>query len=253
MTVRKLRFLAFGGIALGGCNDAPAPPPAAESAVTQTAPALPVPAPPATGKGPAVDIQTVPQPAPVEPAAKLPDDLGGKAVQKVLGPAPAMTGDSLASKAPRPRSTEFDRAEWPSPVLAVRLPATPNPKVKPAKPSLPPERAPTDLGQAATQNLSAVKFADRPLARAETPANSAAADLPPMARQQTERVSLEDPTAELSASKVIDTLFPVPVGTLPFLKLSIPDPFEYAEQLKGKLPRSAEFGTAPAVVPPEKK
>ena len=68
-----------------------------------------------------------------------------------------------------------------------------------------------------------------------------------------ERAPVDDPTAVISAARLIATIFPFPVGTLPFLKQSIPDPFEFAEQLKGRLPRATEFGSVPSVVVPEKK
>ena len=245
--MRKLSFAAVGAAGLIGCSDTPTPPPIAEATAAKVEPALPT---PATN---AVAVALQPQPAPVEPVAKLPDDLGGKAVQKSLMPTLKMPGDLPGPKAPRPRTGEFDRGELPEPKFNIQMPGNPIPKGKPAKPSAPPERVPTDLGQAAAENLSAVKFAEKPLVRAESPANAGAADVPMLSRQVVERAPVDDPTAELSAAKVIQTIFPFPVGTLPFLKMTIPDPFEFAEQLKGKLPRETEFGTAPMAVPPEKK
>lgn len=247
MTVRKLSLAAFGAAGLVGCTDTPTPPPSAEATAATVEPALPT---PATNP---IPVAQQPQPAPVEPVAKLPDDLGGKAVQKSSMPTLKMPADLPGPKAPRPRIGEFDRGELPEPKFTIQMPGHPIPKGKPAKPSAPPERAPTDLGQAAAENLSGVKFAEKPLVRAESPANAGAADVPTLSRQVVERAPVDDPTAEISASKVIQTIFPFPVGTLPFSKQSIPDPFEFAEQLKGKLPRDTEFGTAPSVVPPEKK
>jgi len=247
VTIRKLNLAALGAAGLIGCSDTPTPPPIAEATAAKVEPALPT---PATNP---VTIAQQPQPAPVEPVAKLPDDLGGKAVQKSLMPTLKMPGDLPGPKAPRPRTGEFDRGELPEPKFTIRMPGNPIPKGKPAKPSAPPERAPADLGQAAAENLSGVKFAEKPLVRAESPANAGAADVPMLARQLVERAPTDDPTAEISAAKVIATVFPFPVVTLPFLKMTIPDPFEFAEQLKGKLPRETEFGTVPSVVPPEKK
>ena len=248
--MRILPLFAFGGFAIFGCNDAPQATPVSEpTMVAHVEPALPTPAKPTTETKPAPQ----PAPAPIEPSVKLPDDLGGKAVQKSLMPSVAMPTDLPGPKVPRPRTTPLDRGELPTPPLVIALRSTPNPKVKPTKPSSPPERAPADLGQAAAENLTGVKFVEKPLVRAEGPVNAGAADVPALARQLVERAPVDDPTAEISAAKLIATIFPFPVGTLPFLKQSIPDPFEFAEQLKGKLPRETEFGTTPAVVPPEKK
>ena len=247
--MRKLFILSFGSLGAFGCTEAPAPAPV-DVSVAKVEPVLPAPAPAAPPKA---AVAQEPKLVTVEPAVKLPDDLGGKAVQKSLMPSIPLPDDLTGPKVPRPRSTAIDRGELSTAPLAIALPASPNPKVKPAKPSLPPEHVPADLGRAAAENLSAVKFPEKPLVRADGPTNAGAADVPQLARQLQERASIEDPTAEISALKLIETIFPYPVGPLPFLKLSIPDPFEFAEQLKGKLPRQSEFGTVPSVVPPEKK
>jgi len=248
--MNKTSLLALGGFAILGCTEAPKPPDEPAVLAQPALPTLPT-APAAT-----VPEQPTPKstPAPVEPMVKLPDDLGGKAVQKSLMPTPVMPADIAGPKAARPRLTELDRGELPAAPIAWKVPAVPLlPKVKPARPSIPPERAPADLGHAAAENLGGVKFTEKPLVRAEAPANAGATDVPALARQIPERAPVDDPTAEISAGKVIETAFPYRVGTLPFLKVTIPDPFEFAEHLKGKLPRETEFGTAPSVVPPEKK
>ena len=247
MTLRKLSLAALGAVGLVGCTDTPTPPPIAEVTVAKVEPALPTPA------TTPILVAQQPQPKPVETVAKLPDDLGGKAVQKSSMPTLKMPAELPGPKAPRARTGEFDRGDLPESKFTIQMPSAPIPKGKPAKPSAPPERAPTDLGQAAAENLSGIKFAERPLVRADNPANAGAADVPTLARQVVERAPVDDPTAEISAAKVIQTIFPFPVGTLPFSKQSIPDPFEFAEQLKGKLPRDTEFGTSPTAVPPEKK
>jgi len=247
----SLLLLLLGGVGLTGCGDSPSALPATEATLVQAAPTLPPPATKSDAIIPTVSQQ--PKPVPVEPVSKLPDDLGGKAVQKSLMPTLKMPKDLAGPTAPRPRLTPLDRGELPAPPIAIAMPSTPNSKTKPAKPSPPSELAPADLGQAAAENLTAVKFAEKPLVRADRPQNAGAADVPGLARQFTERAPVDDPTAEISAGKLIDTLFPFPIGTLPFLKQSIPDPFEFAEHLKGKLPRDTEFGTVPTVVPPEKK
>ena len=53
---------------------------------------------------------------------------------------------------------------------------------------------------------------------------------------------------------MIATKFPIPAEPLPFVRFTIPDPFENAGQLmKGKLGRDTEFGLVPMVVGPEKR
>lgn len=244
--------VSAGLIATLGCAENPQPKPAEPETVAQVQPAIPQPpTTPVTTKSPTAQIPK-PDPAPVDPI-KLPDDLGGKAVQKSLMPSIPALAAVPAPKIPRPRTSPLDQGEFPTAPVAIALLTSPNPKLKSSRPSAPPERAPTDLGQAAAENLSTVKFAEKPLVKVEGPVQAGAADMPMLARQLTERTPTDDPTAEISAAKLIDTAFPLLGGALPFLKQSIPDPFEFAQQLKGKLPRVTEFGLVPIVVTPERK
>ena len=102
-------------------------------------------------------------------------------------------------------------------------------------------------------NLTAVQMKERPPVKADGPRNPLAVDVPMMAWTRPDRASLDDPTVDASAFRVIVTPFPLPTDPLPFVKLTIPDPFEFKEQLKGKVGRDAEFATTPVVVNPEKK
>jgi hypothetical protein len=116
------------------------------------------------------------------------------------------------------------------------------PKATATKPSPPAERNPP---QDAGVSLPEGRASERPRAKVPPPPNPQAADVPMQAWKQNDRASLDDPTADLSAVRVIDTPLPVSRGVLPFLRLSIPDPFELVEQMKGKLGRDTELGTGP--------
>ena len=248
MPLRTAVLSAAGCLALSGCG-APA-----DSPAVAAAPTLPAAEVPKDGPAPQPLPQPVGQPAPkpVEPPT-TPSDLAGKVVQKAL--MPSVTGGPAlpAVKAAKPRTTDFDRGELPLPKVVVVPTPAPLPKGKPALPSPPAERAPVSVGDAAAVPLGAFPQPDRPLLKAASPVNPGATDVPALARQLPDRAPVDDPTVDLSAKGIIVTPFPLPASVLPYLREVIPNPFEFAEHLKGKLGKETEFGTAPAVVNPEKK
>ena len=254
MPLRTALLSAAGCLALSGCGSP------TETPAVAAAPTLPD----APKDGPANAQEPTPLPTPQpgaqpNPAPKqvdppvVPTDLAGKAVTKALMPSVPGSPEPPTVKGPRPRTTDLDRGELPLPkVPGVQRPS-PLPKAKPALPSPPVERSPLALGDAAAVGPDVFPMADRPLLKAPSPVNPGATDIPAMARQLPDRAPVDDPTVELSAKGVVVTPFPLPNTTLPYLKATIPDPFEFAEHLKGKLGKDTEFGTAPAVVNPEKK
>lgn len=187
---------------------------------------------------------------PAEPPVTLPADTGGKAVAKALVLPPPLPTESANNSKPKPHTSALDRGELPLPPVAMKPFGPTEPKGNSVKPSPPVER---HLPDPAVTNLPEGRAADRPLAKAPSPPNSGAADVPVNAWRQGERAPLEDPTADLSAGRVIDTPLPVSSGALPFLRLSIPNPFEFAEQLKGKLGKETELGIQPVPELPAKR
>jgi hypothetical protein len=147
------------------------------------------------------------------------------------------------------RTTLWDRGEWPQPLPTLTPISIPLPAVRSPQPSPPVERTPLLLGIAAAEDLGRIQAKEKPLLRASSPPNPGAADVPLLARQVLDRASLEDPTAEISRNRIVQTPWPLPAIAGPILKLLIPDPFELAEHLKAPIP-SREFGTRPVVVPP---
>jgi hypothetical protein len=188
---------------------------------------------------PAAGREVAPAPRPAAPPFRFAGDRGGKQVELALAPAapavppPAVTG-------PRPRAAAAERTEFalPTPtVAAAPLPVSPR---RAARPSPPPERVP-----AATTVILVVRLPEGPLVADRKPA---AAGLPPLARPVPDRVSVEDPTADLSTARIVHTVLPVPRLAVPFLRLMLPDPFELAGQIR--LPPMPELATAPVTVPP---
>lgn len=217
--------------------------------------ATPPPAPPEAAQ-PALVVLDQPDSAPVakpaDPPFTLPGDTGGKAVGRVIHSTPALPADPVTT-APKLRKYEPDPSDLSQPNVVVKRPSSPAPSSKPPPPAPPPERPPADLGSAAALNPGDVKLPDRPRVKADGPSNPKAVDVPMTGWRQSDRVSLDDPTADPTAARLTFTPFPLPVGGFPHLPLRIPDPFEFKEQLKGKTGRDAEFATTPVVVNPERK
>jgi hypothetical protein len=217
--------------------------------------------------GPVLVAQVAPPARPVSPLAALvpaapaipkpsalpfrfPDDLGGKKVAATLAPvapaAPPMPGVTT----PKPRTSAIDRGEIPLPRVTAKMPQLPLPPAKATRPSPPPERVPNDLGQAAAENPAAVRLAVTPIEGGPAAAKLTPADLPPLARQLPGRASLDDPTAALSAARVVFSEMAWPTVRAAFVRFGIPDPFEFAAQLRGETAIERELGVTPVDVPP---
>ena len=224
--------LAVGGVCGGSAPEA-SPAPCA-------LPQLPVPAAPSmlASPQPAVSL------APAAPAAR--DDLAERAVRTALMPDIAAATILLTATALRPRVTDLDCGDLPLPKTTIPLPTAPLPLARLVLPTAPVERPPVGLGTAAAVEVGAFPLTVRLRVNAAPPA----ADVPAMARQLPDRAAVEDPTADLSATDVLSTPLPLPSFARPYLKAVIPDPFEFAEHLKGKLGTETECGAAPVVVPP---
>lgn len=244
------RLFATALLAVIGCGKA-APPPAVEVSVVEpparqslTKPTEPVAGSvqPELGPDPRtfVDKATTPseqEKSPAEaPAAKastfaFPDDRGGKLLEGSLPPQPVVIKPERVTVTPRERALPDFLTNGPSqlPVAAdapatlplaprrefvpVSLPERILPDFAPATPMLPAQPIP-DAGPAYKQSM-------------RDPAQPA--ELPFLATKPVpERASLEDPTVEFTAQSVISLVLPLRETVAPFVKLTIPEPFEPA-------------------------
>jgi hypothetical protein len=181
---------------------------------------------------------------------RFPDDVGGKQVAATLAPSVPSAPPLPRVSAPKPRTSAIDRGEIPLPRITAKVPQVPLPPAKATRPSPPPERVPNDLGQAAAENVAAVRLSVTPVERAPAAAKLTPGDLPPLAQQLPNRAPLDDPTAELSAARVVFTQMAWPAVRAAFVRFGIPDPFEFAAQLGGKTAIERELGVTPVNVPP---
>jgi hypothetical protein len=187
-------------------------------------------------------------------ASPYPIDIGGRAVERAVAPnLPALPPTERFGTAPMPRII-------PTRLLNPEANANVNlalPPVMPAKPVpallvQPPERVPFDIGNGAAALPAKPAL---PVAAAVTE-RSRDVNLPPplpmLGRPLADRVSLDDPTAELSNAAIANAPVKVPLTSAAFLRVWLPDPFELAEQIKPKVPPSAEPGLSPVPVNPRR-
>lgn len=238
MSRRVLRWLVpLAVVGLVGCGTPPAPP-------TQTGEPVAVTPGIVTPDDPPPTKPTADPTKPADPPVTLPADQGGQAVEKAMASPGPLPTDPPAAK-PKAYSSKLDRGDMPLPGVGFRPFASTSPAVTASKPTPPRERPLLDRTPPV---LPQGKSVDRPRVKAPSPPNPGAADVPGKTPQQPDRASLIDPTADLTAGRVIQTTLPLNRVELPFLQLFIPNPFEYVEHLKGKPGREGELGTKPVDV-----
>jgi hypothetical protein len=235
-----IRFTLFGSLSIGllGCARQPPEPP-------QAAVAVPVEAKPAAPVHPNdSDV------APVE--SHYPLNVGARVVEQAVAPdTPALTPAERFGTAPAPR---VGRVAVPEPVAKAKYTLPPVPPAKAANVALgqPPERVPPDLGNGATAVPAKPTL---PVAAGITE-RARDVNLPPampiLGRPAADRVGLDDPTAELGHAAVANPPVKVALTPAAFLKVALPDPFEYGEQVRPKVPPAAEPGLTPVPVDPRR-
>ena len=166
---------------------------------------------------------------------------------------PALTADRTF---PAPRRRAFPTKLFePDAItrMSYRLPFTLSSRISKVRPVPPRERVPVELGRGSDQAPSRPTF---PIAAGIT-TRSRDVRIPPalptLGRPFTERASLDDPTTDFAHATITTPPLKLPNSPAPFLKVTIPDPFELAEQIKPKVPQSAEPGLVPVEVAPERR
>jgi hypothetical protein len=133
--------------------------------------------------------------------------------------------------------------------VAVRPPAA-SPAPAAVLPHAPAERVPFDLGVGAADVPARPSFA---VAAGIVVRAKDVSDPPPLAtlgRQQTDRASLDDPTAEAGGAVIVNRKIEPELGRAEFFRVILPDPFEFATQVKPVVPPAADPGLTPVVVSP---
>jgi hypothetical protein len=123
--------------------------------------------------------------------------------------------------------------------------------VKPPRLTPPPEIVPRELGTTKGIEIMVAWMDDPRPVRSSLPINPGTTDLPSLVRPIPDRVSTADPSAELTANRIVFTDWPLLVQIPSFVRFGIPDPFEWTAHLRGKIGGDEELGTTPVIVPPD--
>lgn len=247
------RFLRSSVLAVGlaGCAQQQPEEPKGEAPAVALAPQI------ADAVGGEAKPQPAPKaepPAPPPPTFPFPADQGGKALARVVTPDVARPLPAERFKAaPKPRAVPAKVLEPDATAPAhYALPPVLPPKPAPSKPASPAEKVPLELGARA----------DGPPAKPVLPVAAVVTErardvnLPPAApvlgRPLNDRVSLDDPTGDLGNAVVVSGAAKVTAPTNGFVKVSVPDPFELGEQVRPKVPVTAEPVAAPVTVNPQR-
>jgi hypothetical protein len=260
VTYRTVLSLACTALfALAGCakqqqaaEPAPEPTIVYASGISGAPGGDPNPQPPAPQPPP--QPKSEPQPQPPAPTFPFPADLTGRGLARVVVPDVSRPlAVERFGAAPKQRAVP---AQVLDPDAAVRAnhvpPPVPASKSAATKPAPPAEKVPIDLGAGADG------VPTKPTLPVATVVTERARDvnLPPPApvlgRPVVDRVSLDDPTNELGNAEVVAGAVKTPLAPSAFQKVTIPDPFELAEQVKPKVPAVAEPAPAPVPVNPQR-
>lgn len=238
------RRTALAVLAGAGCSQQPLPEPAGPPV-----PAVAI-APASAAPDPKPEAQP-PAPAP-PPEFRFTPDLTGAAVAKAVTPAaPAKLPAERTGAEPKPRPVPAKYLDPDSlPRAAHTLPPVPPAKAPPAKPAALAEKVPLALGAGADAPPARVALPVSAVATARTRDPNLPPPAPQLGRQTADRVPFDDPTGEVGNAAVVAGAAPVPLGVSGFLKLTVPDPFELAEQVKPNVPPAAEPSAKPVEVNP---
>jgi hypothetical protein len=77
--------------------------------------------------------------------------------------------------------------------------------------------------------------------------------LPILARPATDRAPLTDPTPEVSLAAVLAAAVPVRTTPAPFVRLTLPDPFEHAQTVRLRTPPEEDPHPPLTIAPPRLK
>jgi len=199
------------------------------------------PAPAKTGEAPKAEPAKEPAKEPPAEAPKtfaFPADAGGKLLTGLLAPkAPVFVPDRGAKAEPKGRvlPAYLEGGYIAVPDVANAPPTLALPARRPFTPTSLPEKVAPDFAPAVPQLPEAAKPEVGALHKQETRDPAKPADLPLLSKTPVpDRASLADPTTEFTAQSVVSVALPLRTVQTPFVKLTIPEPYEFAGQSVSK-------------------
>src|SRR5262245_51268840 len=203
-----------------------------------------------TPESPAYGESTAPVESPQEGAAAstpesefpFPADKGGRLLADRLRPANQIPPMLEEKPAQSKRTTGVAKVENPDlslpKILISAPPSIPKSTTKPIRPTLVAGEPPLARERLDLPTPAPVKLAAGPKVTSPSPDVNQPIPLPILARQVMDRASLEDPSGDASQTAALAAKVPDRTTPAPFLRLTIPDPFEHrnAVRLRTELP-----------------
>jgi hypothetical protein len=157
--------------------------------------------------------------------------------EKSLSPLPT----ELAKPRPALRSPIIKEPLLPLPPAIAEMPGPgPLQKKSPLRPKPPGEELPFSGHQFALTQPEVIKLPAGPRLRWPSVDVNQPIPLPSLAVQVSERVSLDDPTEEVSQAAALAQMIPDRSSPAPFLRLALPDPFEHRNVVRLTRPPKEE-------------
>jgi hypothetical protein len=195
-----------------------------------------------------------PEPETPAPTFAFTPDLTGKALPRVVAPdvSRPLPADKTAS-GPKPRAVP-DRVLDPDSTVRANYPPPPLRTPKPAarKPADPVEKVPVNFGAGADDVPAKPVLPVTPVVTERSRDVNVPPPAPVLGRPASDRVGFDDPTSDLANAAVVSQVVKTVLEVSGFLKVTVPDPFELAEQVKPKVPQSAEPSAAPITINPQR-
>jgi hypothetical protein len=200
------------------------------------------------------EISTVARAQDGEPDAgdfSTPEDAGGAPLAKSLPPKQSKAAESNRPKAVRLSSTSVD---W-------KLPAVTLPPTHSAPPRLPAQPRSSSLRPRLVTAESLNEPPDAPIlpqiqalpewerVRVASADVNEPLSLPILALPVSDRASLDDPTMEASIAAAVSATIPSRTAKAPFLKLTLPDPYDHRRRLTTTMTESEQPLTATPRIP----
>ncbi len=187
-----------------------------------------------------------PEAPPEPPSFRFPDDAGGALLAKVLPPSQAGGPAADRARGPRRPTTRQELAPaLPLPPTVPVLPRLPAAQRQSPRPRLTVEESLDVAAHAALPQAPALPVGER--VRELSPDVNQPLPLPLLARPASDRAPVEDVTAEASAAAAVAAPVPQRTRPAPFLKLTVPDPYQHRRPLGLPVPQES---AAPVVSSP---
>lgn len=187
-------------------------------------------------------------PSKLESEFRFPPDRGGQFLSEKLRPAnqiPPLANDKPAEPIRRSGPKNVENPDVSPPTASLTAPPSiPIIKIRPIRPTLVGACPPLSSELFELADPAPVKLPAGPKVAWPSPDIYQPIPLPILARPVTDRASLDDPSGEASQAAALASMVPDRTTPAPFLRLTLPDPFEHRNAIRLRTP-PPEIGLPP--------